>query len=155
MSKSSSTILIIGIFLILAIIVVIIYNSFLSDQSSIMLEQSEELNKEGKFTGEGPIYIINITAYANEKDAIEKVKQLKSIGYKSGYLWIPDYPSLSGKKLFVTFLGPYYTQKSCEYAVEIFRKSQPDAYGVLISNEKKRIEIWGVDNIKIIDNRNH
>ena len=116
------------------------------------MDHSKELNKNGKYTGQGPVYIINVTAFVYENDAIKKVSWYRKAGYQAGYLWIPDYPSLSGKRLFVVFLGPYYSQKSCELATENYKKVWPDAYGVLVSMENKRVEIRGIGKVKVINN---
>lgn len=93
-------------------------------------------------------YIIATGIASNENEASEKVNKLKSEGYASDYLWIPDYKSLSGAKYYSVYIGPFSTIDECAFAVEEYRKSNPSAYGLLVSNESsKRVEIRGPNKI--------
>lgn len=95
-----------------------------------------------------PFYIINTQAVKDKAVAIRRVKELHDLGFSSGYLWIPDYASLSGAKMYSVYIGPFDTQKECEAATENYRRDHPDAYGLLVSQEKKRVEIRGVGKVK-------
>ena len=99
-----------------------------------------------------PFYMINIAAVKNEKGAIQMVQELKNQGYSSNYLWIPDYASLSGAKYYSIYIGPFSTQNECEIAIEEYRKNHPDAYGLLVSQERKRVEIRGIGKVIIKQN---
>lgn len=101
----------------------------------------------GKYTGSGPIYIVSLFAVANEKSAQIGVEKLKKEGYEAGYLWIPDFASLSGAKYFTIFLGPYLTQKECETKTDYFKTINPAAFGQLVSQEKKSVEIHGENQV--------
>lgn len=92
-------------------------------------------------------YIINTRAVKTEKEARLETEKLKAKGYKAGYLWIPDYPSLSKNRLFTVYIGPFFSQFNCELAVENYRKDHPDAYGTLISETKKRVQINGIKKV--------
>ncbi len=115
---------------------------------------TNRLNAMGKLIGTDPCYIINVSVASSLEKTVSKVEELKSQGYNAGYLWIPDYASLSGAKLYAIFIGPFETQKECEIAVEKYRQKQPSAYGVLVSQENNRVEIRGIDKVKITENYN-
>ncbi len=115
---------------------------------------TSQFNEKGKFIGSIPCYIINVAAIADENVAINKVTELKGAGYNAGYLWIPDYKSLSGTNLFSVFIGPTKNQEECERATEEYRKKQPDAYGLLLSQENIRVEIKGVGKVSGTENNN-
>jgi cell division septation protein DedD len=94
-------------------------------------------------------YIINVAAMKKESDAKTKVQELEKNGYKSDYLWIPDYNSLSGALFYTVYIGPYYTQYECEVATEEYRKIHSEAYGLLVSQESKRVQILGIGKVTI------
>ena len=97
-------------------------------------------------------YILNIKAVVNKKDAMYEVQILKRKGYNAGYLWIPNYESLSGAKFYTVFIGPFNSQLDCEVATEKYKKIDPNVYGTWVSKENKRIEIRGIGKVKVIDN---
>jgi hypothetical protein len=94
-------------------------------------------------------YIINVAAIKTESDAKTKVQELKKKGYKSDYLWIPDYASLSGALFYSVYIGPYSTQYDCEVATEEYRKKHTEAYGLLVSQDNKRVQINGIGKVTI------
>lgn len=94
-------------------------------------------------------YIISVTATKTETEAKSKADQLKTSGNSAGYLWIPDYASLSGAKLYAVYIGPFLTQHDCEVAVEEYRKKNPAAYGLLVSQDKKRVQVNGIGKVTI------
>lgn len=96
-------------------------------------------------------YIINVAAYATESDAIQRANKLRESGYNAGYLWIPDYGSLSGARLYCTYIGPFSTQRECEIETENYRKKYPGAYGLLVSQEKKRVQINGLGKVVVTE----
>ena len=113
-------------------------NSF-SDASSI-------INSGNDF------YMVNVEAVKSQSEAENKVSFLKNGGYSAGYLWIPNYPSLSGMKSYAVYIGPFSTQYDCEVATDEYREKNPDAYGLLVSKERRRVEIYGIGNVKEIPN---
>ncbi|NOQ72687.1 MAG: hypothetical protein GQ574_11825 [Crocinitomix sp.] len=100
-------------------------------------------------TEDEAFYIINVTAVKNESLAERRVEELKHKGYDSDFLWIPDYASLSGAKYYTVYIGPFKSQYDCEVATEEYRKTQPDAYGLLVSHDNIRVEIRGIGKVKI------
>ena len=108
--------------------------------------QSEIVSKD--------FYIIATDIASNENEASEKVNKLKAAGYASDYLWIPDYKSLSGAEYFSVFIGPFRSESECAIAVQEYRKNNPSAYGLLVSNESsKRVSITGPNKIKITEGK--
>ncbi|MGB4849456.1 MAG: SPOR domain-containing protein [Saprospiraceae bacterium] len=99
-----------------------------------------------------PFYILNVAAFKTEEEAQKRVNELRSTGKASNYLWIPDYASLSGAQLFCVYIGPFDNQSDCEYATEEYRKKYPGAYGLLVSQEKRRVQINGVGKVAVVDN---
>lgn len=94
-----------------------------------------------------PFYIISTAAVQTEAEAKALAKKLQTQGKQSGYLWIPDYPSLSGTNYYSVYIGPYYSQYECEVATEEYRILNPKAYGLLVSTENKRVQINGIGKV--------
>jgi hypothetical protein len=94
-------------------------------------------------------YIINVAAVKKESDAKKKVQELNENGYQSDYLWIPDYPSLSGALYYSVYIGPFSTQYDCEVATEAYRIKHPEAYGLLVSQDNKRVQINGIGKVTV------
>ena len=103
-----------------------------------------------EFKGEDDCYIINVTAVKTQEEARSEVTNLKNKGLDAGFLWIPDFQSLSGAKYYSVFIGPFATQEECEKETEEYRKIQPNAYGLLVSQQNKRVEIRGKGKAKTI-----
>lgn len=99
-----------------------------------------------------PFYIVNVAAVKSEREALLKTKGLIQKGYRSGYLWIPNYASLSGARYYSVYIGPFKSRYDCEVATEQYRKIQPSAYGLLVSHEPKRVQITGIG--KVSSSRN-
>lgn len=95
-----------------------------------------------------PFYAIMVSSAKTQKEAIQKTMQLKRSGNEADYLWIPDYASLSGSEFYTIYIGPYSTQKECEIMTDKVRKKFSNAYGLLVSQEKKRVQIYGVGRVR-------
>ena len=108
--------------------------------------ETENLNSDNT-----PFYIINTSATKNENQAKIKVENLISNGYKAGYLWIPDYKSLSGAEYYSVYIGHFYSQYECEKFVDFYRGINPESYGLLVSHENKRVKITGIGKVKVTD----
>ena len=108
----------------------------------------DEENKVQQPTNyESSFYVVNIVAVKNENEAIKEVKKLEKKGYESDYLWIPDYASLSGAKFYSVYIGPFSTQRECEIATEQYRSIDKNVYGLLVSQEKIRVQINGINKV--------
>jgi hypothetical protein len=103
--------------------------------------QNQEINP--------PYYIVNVAAVPTEQAAMEQSQKLKQAGKPSGYLWIPNYASLSGAQMYSVYIGPFATQYECEVATETIKKEKPGAYGLLVSNENKRVQINGIGDVTV------
>lgn len=112
-------------------------------------EQKQPEAKPQKRKTEKAYYVVNIIAVSRLSMAKAKVSELKKKGYDAGYLWIPDYASLSGKKLYTVYIGTYATQRECEKATESLRKKFHDAYGSKVSQENESVFITGVGKVAI------
>ena len=120
-------------------------NGWISIGMKLFVVKSSELNEKSEY--QDPFYIITTAATKNEELAKEMVLKLSMKGYKSGYLWIPDYKSLSGNDYFSVYIGPFKTAKDCAEFVELYRGKEPGAYGQLVSNDSVRVEIRGLGDV--------
>ncbi|MBN2681080.1 MAG: SPOR domain-containing protein [Bacteroidales bacterium] len=100
-----------------------------------------------------PYYIINLSATENQDSAIEMVKNYRKEFENVNYLWIPDFESLSGKELYVVFIGPYSDIEPCVHSLMDYKETNKDAYAVLVSHEKQRRVIYSPFDIRVNDKR--
>jgi len=94
-------------------------------------------------------YLINVSASADKNEAIEGVRKLNSEGYPSGYLWIKNFESLSGKELYSIFIGPFKDIDLCLYQLEKYKKIDPKAYAVKAEQSNNRIVIYGRSDFRV------
>ncbi len=114
----------------------------ISANEPVPLTTNPTKNASEKFVYAGPCYIIVTASYVNENDAINAMEKMKSAGNaNAGYLWIPDYPSLSGKQFYTTFLGPFTSREECAANLHSLQKKNKSLYGVKVSTETGREEI--------------
>ncbi len=96
----------------------------------------------GKLIYKGDCYVIITGSFVNETYARGYADSINKQGYQNiGYLWIPDYPSLSGKPFYATFIGPYQTYAACENNLRTLKKTGRFWYGIKVSYDSQRIEI--------------
>lgn len=123
----------------------------LSQKEEEIAPKSKSKAKESPFKSYSPseedFYIINVSAIKDAVSARKKVDELRSMGYESDYLWIPDYNSLSGAEYYSVYIGPFFSQYECEEATEAYRQRHPDAYGLLVSQNNVRVRINGIGKI--------
>ena len=96
-------------------------------------------------------YILNVAAVATESEAKLKSQEYTRKGYQSSYLWIPDYASLSGAKFYSVYIGPFSTQYECELATDKYKKQFPGSYGLLVSQDNKRVQINGIGKVTVTE----
>ena len=114
----------------------------------VKAEAPAAVESESELPIDDIFYVITDTATKTESKARELVDELKLDGYRSDYLWIPDYNSLSGAEYFLVYIGPFYNILECAEEVEKYREIKPSSYGIGVSNNYERVEIRGVGKIK-------
>lgn len=121
----------------------------------VFLPTASYIDENGRFIYHNPCYVIITGAFSYEQDAKIFVQQEKSKGYfQSGYLWIPDFASLSGKTNFATILGAYQTRVECETALKSLTPTGIYWYGKKVSNSYDSDEIQlesGISGINLDD----
>lgn len=96
----------------------------------------------GKLVFISDCYIIVTGSFADEYYARDYVNTMRNEGHpNSGYLWIPDYPSLSGKQFYATFIGPYQSYDECENSLRTLKVNSRFWYGKKVSYNPDQIEI--------------
>ncbi|HEY6508155.1 MAG TPA: SPOR domain-containing protein, partial [Vicinamibacterales bacterium] len=87
-----------------------------------------------------PTYVVTAGAFKTEREAQALRDKLRSRGYKASHLWIPDYESLSGAQMFLTFVGPFADIEECRKQLAEFKKVEAGAYGILVSHQTGRVQ---------------
>ena len=156
-SKKYLWILILPVILVLAFLfseeLGITKNNISSQNEDLKGHTIEDTNY--KFSGKD-FYIIAVDVASSDDEAQKKVSKLISQGHNSDFLWIPQYPSLSGKNFYSVFIGPFFNLDDCAIAVEKYRKVNSSAYGLLVSSKSSdRIEIRGRGRIKASSNNTY
>ena len=86
-------------------------------------QKEEELKSKSDIsTQKSGFYILNVAAVSTHDEAESKSEELIRKGYSAGFLWIPDYKSLSGAKFYSVYIGPFDTQYECEVATDKYKK---------------------------------
>lgn len=99
-------------------------------------------DNEGKLVFKSDCFVIITGSFTYERDVKTDVRRLKEMGYaNAGYLWIPDYPSLSGKPFFAPFIGPFKSYSECETNLRSLAKAGRFWYGLKVSFDARRVEI--------------
>lgn len=94
-------------------------------------------------------YLINVSATANLDEATQQVQDLQAKGHPSGYVWLPDYESLSNKERYAVFIGPFRGIDTCIRYLESYQKEAPKAYTVKARHSKKRLTIHNKFDIRV------
>lgn len=79
-----------------------------------------------------PCYVICVQAFMQQEAAESAAKILANNGYPSGYLWIPDYASLSGARLYLVYIGPYTNKADAITMLKTYKNTNPSAYGIKV-----------------------
>lgn len=104
-------------------------NSIEGDNKEEDVRGISSLDDYGKLIFIDDCYILVAGAFKYESDCKTWVKKQRSKGVvNSGYLWIPDYPSLSGRLNFATFIGPFNLEEECASALKFYPKNQKFYY---------------------------
>jgi hypothetical protein len=100
------------------------------------------VDSEGRLVFHSDCFIIVTGAFAYENDVRADIKRMKSQGYNNvGYLWIPDFASLSEKRFFAPFIGPFKSYAECLYNLKNTAPPGRFWYGVKVSHNPERVEI--------------
>ena len=94
-----------------------------------------------------PCFVIAVSTTSDQFRAKKEVSQRSSGNIPCGYLWIPEYGSLSRKQLYCIYIGPFSSEKECASYLEKYKKTNSSAYGVLVAHTDTRIEIRGIGNV--------
>ena len=88
----------------------------------------------------GMKWVIACEAEAAEKTANAAADQWRTRGFSSGTLWIPDYSSLSGAKLWLVFVGWYdgSQKEEARAMLKEVKRFYPKAYGIKVDNSGRR-----------------
>ncbi len=123
--------------------------------SSVITEQSyvPDIEKTSDKTMKSDFFIISTSATADIKEAVEQVKKLQAEKHSAGYLWMPEYESLSNKELYSVFIGPFTGMDTCIKYLEVYKKTKPDSYAVKVQHNKERVVINNKFDIRINDVR--
>jgi hypothetical protein len=112
------------------------------DPTSSNAGQASYIDPEGKLVYKSDCFVIITGSFSYETDAKNEVVRMKNEGYtNAGYLWIPDYPSLSGKQFYAPFIGPFQSYSECENNLRSLTKTGRFWYGVKVSFDNTRVEI--------------
>jgi hypothetical protein len=82
------------------------------------------VDEDGKMVYVDECYVIFTGAFTNEsqcKDWVDQKRQENLVN--PGYLWIPDYPSLSGKQNYASFIGIYKDKEGCKIGLDNFSQN--------------------------------
>ena len=84
-----------------------------------------------------PAYVVVDSAWKTKTQARTRVAELSRTYGNSGFIWIPDFDSLSGAQLFQVYVGPFQTrgeaeQATCDYITKLHKKKD-EHYAVLVS----------------------
>ncbi len=125
------------------------------NDSTTVTEQSyvPEIEKTSDKTMKSDFFIISTSATADIKEAVEQVKKLQADKHPAGYLWMPEYESLSDKELYSVFIGPFSAMDTCIKYLEVYKKTKPDAYAVKVQHKKERVAINNKFDIRVNDVR--
>ena len=116
----------------------------LENENSISNSSATErsyFDENSKFVYKTDCYMIVFGASSTIDDALIQIKNANDMGYaNAGYLWIPDFPSLSGKKNYAVVIGPYDSYDECLQNLKTMPKGRKYWYGKKISMESIRQE---------------
>lgn len=87
------------------------------------------------------VWVIACEASSSRQEAEKYADAWSRRGFSSGTVWIPDYSSLSGAKMYLTYVGWYdYASKKDQAIAELRRVKRyyPEAYGIKLDQSGRR-----------------
>lgn len=94
-----------------------------------------------KVAKDDAVWVIACQASSSRQEAEKYSDVWVKRGFTSGSLWIPDYSSLSGVKMYLTYVGWYdYASKKSEAMADLQRVKRyyPEAYGIKLDQSGRR-----------------
>jgi hypothetical protein len=133
-------------------------SSFQSDNSTenskdSLISKKTLLPITNDSTFKAPFWIIALNAFTSADSASAEVENLKKDGKDAGYLWIPDYSTLSGKKMYCVFLGPFYNEIDAGRTLIPYKKENPGAYAVKCDHNGSRYALYSSFDIRRDDKK--
>ncbi|NMG08343.1 serine/threonine-protein kinase [Brasilonema sp. UFV-L1] len=78
------------------------------------------------------------STFPNLQNAVKQTKTLQATGYsQTGVFWIPDYPNLVDKNLFVVYVATFGDHSSCLNFLKNYGTVNPKAYCAFASQDPK------------------
>lgn len=117
-------------------------------------DKNENLD-DNEWNEDKEIYIVYNTQALKLEQAVSEVEKLKKEGFQdAGCLYIPNFVSFSGNNRYIIFSSKHDTSDECALEVDEQLKTNPEAYGLLVSKFNTGIRINGVAKIKTINFNN-
>lgn len=98
----------------------------------------ESVEKAGMTSGAQ--WVIATEAVGSKADAVAAARRWADRGFPSDVLWIPDYSSLSGARLWLVYIGPwsYRDRDAPKSLLGRVKRFYPDAYAIKVDNSGVR-----------------
>tara|TARA_R110000850_G_scaffold109649_14_gene222722 strand:+ start:297 stop:1376 length:1080 start_codon:yes stop_codon:yes gene_type:complete len=87
------------------------------------------------------VWVIACEAQASQSGAEADAAEWKNRGFQADILWIPDYSSLSGAQMWLTYVGIYDYQTGKTQGISDLnqvRRHYPDAFGIKLDQSGRR-----------------
>lgn len=128
-----------------------------SDKDSVSTEIVKEpkeyflskVNWDSIASTEKLCYVLNYAGTSTEEEAIQKVDSLLPNFPNAGYLWIPDFSSLSGKEMFAVFLDKSPYRYSIMENMQNWKQDNPGIYLVKVDQSNERWVAYSPIDIRI------
>ncbi|MGH8002819.1 MAG: protein kinase domain-containing protein, partial [Brasilonema sp.] len=83
-------------------------------------------------------HFIADSTFPNLQNAVKQTKILQATGYpQTGVFWIPDYPNLVDKNLFVVYVATFGDRSNCLNFLKNYGTVNPNAYCAFASQDPK------------------
>lgn len=119
----------------------------LVNENFLSVEKWDSLAYE--YEGNKSYYIINYAGHEDEESAIAMVDSLKPNFPNAGYLWIPDFASLSGKEMYAVFLDQTTDELEIMDNFNALRKDNKGTYVVRVNQDEERWEAYSPIDIRV------
>jgi hypothetical protein len=92
-----------------------------------------------------PCWVVCVGVCGSRPEAERLAETYRARGFSTGSLWIPDYGSLSGARMWLTFIGPipYVDRTAARGLLLRVREFVPDAYVIKLAQSGPRETLSG------------